>query len=73
MKVKVTGNYRVIGEWGVNFGPLSDVDAEIPDSGGETLRSLRARGEIRADCFDDSDDAKIFIMPDEGHDEKDGE
>jgi hypothetical protein len=57
MKVKVSGSFRVVGDdgWGVNFGPLSDVDALIPESDGMTLRDLREAGQIPADCFDDTD------------------
>lgn len=54
LRVKASGSYRSVGEptWGVNFGPESDVDQEIPGSRGLTLRKLKDAGEIRADCFE---------------------
>lgn len=75
LRVKVHGSYRKIGEWGCNFGPLSNVDQAIPDSGGVTLRDLMEAGEIRRDCFEEVDEPEAFVPPaDDEHveDEQEG-
>lgn len=57
LRVIAQGSVRSVDPpWGVNFGPESDVDQEIPGSGGLTLRRLKDAGEIRADCFSTSSD-----------------
>jgi hypothetical protein len=54
LRVKASGAVQhLAGEWSAHFGPLSNVDAEIPDSGGETLRSLMEAGMIPADVFEE--------------------
>ena len=72
LKIKACGSYRSVAgasPWGVNFGPESDVDQEIPGSGGTTLRTLKDAGEIAADCFETADvreEPPIPVAPDEG-------
>jgi hypothetical protein len=53
LKVIVSGSIHKPGAWGVNFGPLSNVDEEIAGSGGQTLRTLYEAGAIRCDCFEE--------------------
>jgi hypothetical protein len=47
--------------YGVNLGagqPV-DLDAEIPESGGETLRSLIERGELSGEHFEEDEQPAI--------------
>jgi hypothetical protein len=61
MRFVASGSFRhVVKEWGINFGPASDVDAEIPDSGGVSLRDLVELGEIPADCVVEDDEPASF-------------